>query len=107
MSVKKDHRRSERVPFKRSVKFGVTDPIFYGFAYNLSEGGIGIYCKDLPRLGDNLVTVMETMLDSEFITVNAKVRWISKGNYKASSRFGVKFEESPKAVKNIYRQIKP
>ncbi len=104
MSVGKEKRRSERVPFKRSVKFGTTDPIFYGFAYDLSEEGIGVYCEDLPRVGDRLV--MEIVLDSEFITVKGEVRWTSNGTYGESGRFGILFEESHKVLKNTYKRIK-
>ena len=104
MSVGKEKRRSERVPFKRSVKFGITDPIFYGFAYDLSEEGIGVYCEDLPRVGDRLV--IEIVLDSEFITVKGEVRWTLKGMYGESSRVGILLKEYPKVLKNIYRRIK-
>jgi len=104
MSVENEKRRSERVPFNSTVMFGITDPIFNGFAYDLSEEGICIYCKDLPRVGDRLV--IEIVLNSEFITVNGEVRWTSNGTYGESGRFGILFKESPKVLKNVYRRIK-
>ena len=106
MSVGNDKRRSDRVPFKRSVKFGITEPISYGFAYDLSEEGISLYCKEMPRLGDNVVITLEIMSDSYFITVEGKVQWTEEGIFAESSKFGVLLKESPRVLKNIYRRIK-
>ena len=104
MSVENEKRKSERVPFNSTVMFGITDPISYGFAYDLSEEGISIYCEDLPRVSDRLV--MEIMLDSKLITIKGKVRWILKGMTGESNRFGILLKGYPTALKNIYRRIK-
>lgn len=101
----KDKRKSDRVPFKRSVKFGPkSPPELFGYAYDLSEEGIGLYCEETLSVGDRLI--IEIMLESEFLTVRGIVRWFYSGMFGEANKLGVQIVGYPPQLQRIYRRIK-
>ncbi|MCH8028548.1 MAG: PilZ domain-containing protein [Candidatus Dadabacteria bacterium] len=101
--MSKDRRKSERVLFKRTIKYGETEPTNYGYAYNLSDYGLGIYCDSVLKVGSRLV--IEIMLENEFLRIEGEVIWSFHDQKASTCRAGTKLIEYPEKLKKIYKRI--
>jgi hypothetical protein len=93
-----DKRFSNRIPFRRRVRFGSSDPEFSGYTSNISENGIRIEAHKVfpPR---SKVTVyiymsgdgLENSMMQEIIRLEGLVTWASPTLPRMLSKMGIKF----------------
>lgn len=98
-----ERRSSLRVPFKRTIRYGEGDANKYGYAYNLSNYGIGIYCDSVLEVGMKMK--IEIMLQNEFLKIDGEVIWSLRGPESGAFRAGVTFKEYPDKLRKIYDRI--
>lgn len=96
-------RKSERIPFKYMVRYGVDSPKTDGFSYDLSAEGMGLFCE--RPLEPGTVVIIDIMYDSEVVRVKGQVRW-SHGQKGMNVRAGFLLTEIPERLKEIYQELK-
>jgi hypothetical protein len=53
-----EHRLSQRIPFREPIKYGMHNPTFPGYTFDLSEGGMGITPTKVFPPDTELILVM-------------------------------------------------
>ncbi len=96
--------RSERVRFKRTIKYGEGEPTEFGYAYELSEHGIAIFTDNLIDSGTKLV--IEILLGNEFVNIEGEVRWSVQDTTSSAYRTGVKITKNDPRLEKTYERIK-
>ena len=102
MGIAANRRLSTRIPFRKRVKFGLSEPAFVGYTFNLSEGGVGIKAD---RVFHPLSRIMlHIYIDDETIRLEGVVAWVSPTLPGVISSMGVKFSSRTDDIKRIYQQ---
>ncbi len=94
-------RLSERVPFRRRIKFGSSKTTFTGYTSDLSEGGMQIKAK--VGMAPNSRVVAKLYCDDHSITIEGTIVWVSQDSKGLSSAMGVKFSSRTDEIKQIYQ----
>ena len=106
MDTTSDRRLSERIPFRKKIKYGFWSSVWIGNTVNLSEGGIGIKANRAFPPGSKIVALL--YMDNQIIELEGIVAWVSPlPNIlptTAVSTMGVNFLDNTK-IKHIYRQM--
>jgi len=98
-----ERRTSLRVPFKRTIRYGKKEANKYGYAYNLSNYGVGIYCDSVLNVGSQIK--IEIMLQNEFLKIDGEIIWSLSGPEPGAFRAGVKFKKYPAELRKVYDRI--
>ncbi|MGE5443549.1 MAG: PilZ domain-containing protein [Ignavibacteriales bacterium] len=73
-----EHRLSQRIPFREPIKYGLENPVFSGYTFDLSEGGIGIITiKAFPR---DTELVFDTYMGNQVIRIEGLVARVTPFN---------------------------
>ena len=94
-------RSSERVPFRKRIKFGFTRPNLTGYTSDLSEGGMRF--KANIGMAPNSRVIAELFLDDSSIMVEGTVVWITPDQKGLSTYMGFKFLSRVDEIKDIYQ----
>jgi len=94
-------RSSERVPFRRRIKFGSIRPNLTGYTSDLSEGGMRF--KSSVGLAPNSRVIAELFLDDSSVIVEGTVVWIAPEQKGLSTYMGLKFLSRSDEIKNVYQ----
>ena len=97
-----ERRLSQRIPFREPIKYGQGYPAFSGYAFDLSEGGIGIITsKVFPR---DTELVFDMYMGNEVIRVEGLVARVTPILSGAASIIGIKISGRTDHIKHIYMQ---
>jgi len=97
INIKEEHL------LKRTVKDGEGNPSIYGYAYELSDDGIGLYTDKLIGTGTNLT--IEIMLQREFIKEAGQVIGSYQSSQGTTYKTGVKLTDYPEILRKTYIRI--
>jgi hypothetical protein len=106
-----NRRVSRRIPFRKRVRYGLTNPNFSGYTSNISASGIKIESHKIfaPQseiivhihLGD--VGIEEGVMEDVAI-LEGVVVWVSATLPGTLAKMGIKFVSRADDVNSIYRQ---
>lgn len=107
-----NRRASRRIPFRKKVKYGLSnspDSMFAGYTFNLSEGGIGIKAHRVFSHRSKIsIQIYMSGADLEGNTMNdiikleGTVAWVSRVLPGILPTMGVKFLDRSSDIKRIY-----
>jgi PilZ domain-containing protein len=97
-----NQRLSMRVPFRKRVKYGLSDPVSVGYTFNLSEGGIGIKADRVFHPKSRITVHIYT--EDEIVKLEGVVIWVSPALPGILSTMGIKFSTRINDIKSIYQQ---
>lgn len=107
-----NRRASRRIPFRKKVKYGLSnspDSMFAGYTFNLSEGGIGIKAHRVFSHRSKIsIQIYMSGADLEGNTMNdiikleGTVAWVSRVLPGILPTMGVKFLDRSSNIKRIY-----
>jgi hypothetical protein len=97
-----DRRSSRRIPFRTKVKYGVSNPDLGGYAFNLSEGGIGIKAHRVFPPHSKIAVFL--YMGDQIMRLEGVVRWISPTLPGTRSSMGIKFTSRTDNIKSVYQQ---
>jgi len=104
-----NRRVSRRIPFRKRVKYGLSDSAFAGYTSNLSEGGIGVKAHRVfpPRSKISLLlhlddANLEESSMAEIIKLEGTVAWVSPILPGILPTMGIKFSNRSNDIKRIY-----
>jgi PilZ domain len=111
VNMASNRRLSERIPFRKRVKYGLSGHALAGYTFNLSEDGIGIKANRVfsPR-SKILVQIYISGTDlqgssmDEIIKLEGTVAWVSYVLPGIISTMGIKFSNRSNDIKRIYLQ---
>lgn len=79
-----NRRQSARIPFRKMVKFELSDPASVGYTFNLSEDGIGVKAHRVLSLRSKILIHIHMSSDdlgessmNEIIRLEGTVAWVS------------------------------
>jgi len=98
-----ESRSSKRLPFIRKTKFGESNPIYFGYTINISEGGVGFKTYTPLDPGSQIIT--EIFLGEEILRLTGVVKWESFSPYETISVMGIKITSHPEKIKDIYSKL--
>jgi PilZ domain-containing protein len=97
-----ERRLSQRIPFREPIKYGLHNPTFPGYTFDLSEDGIGITpTKVFPP---DTQLVFDMYIGDEVIRVEGLVARVTPILSGMASIMGVKFQGRTDHIKHIYMQ---
>jgi c-di-GMP-binding flagellar brake protein YcgR len=107
-----NRRASRRIPFRKKVKYGLSDSLdstFTGYTFNLSEGGVGIKAHRVfpPRSKVSIqihisdVDLGESSMN-DIIKLDGTVAWVSPILPGILPTMGIKFSNRSRDIKQIY-----
>ena len=104
-----EKRQSRRLPFRKRIRLGKEEPIFMGYASNISKGGLEIQSRNVYPAGTRIVISFQDENDSgnygSEIRIEGIVRWSTRLVGSLSGNMGVEItEDTGNAVKRIYGQ---
>lgn len=102
MGIVTNRRLSTRIPFRKRVKFGTSEPAFVGYTFNLSEGGMGIKADRVFHPLSRITVQM--YIEDEIIKLEGVVVWVSPTLPGIISSMGVKFSSRTDDIRRIYQQ---
>jgi hypothetical protein len=107
-----NRRASRRIPFRKKVKYGLSNSpnsMFAGYTFNLSEGGISIKAHRVfsPRSKISIQIYMsgadlEGSTMNDIIKLEGTVVWVSRVLPGILPKMGVKFLDRSSDIKRIY-----
>ncbi len=107
-----NRRASRRIPFRKKVKYGLSNSpnsMFAGYTFNLSEGGISIKAhRVLSSRSTISIQIYMSGADLEGSTMNdiikleGTVAWVSRVLPGILPTMGVKFLDRSSNIKRIY-----
>jgi hypothetical protein len=107
-----NRRASRRIPFRKKVKYGLSNSpnsMFAGYTFNLSEGGIGIKAHRVfsPHSKISIQIYMsgadlEGNTMNDIIKLEGTVVWVSRVLPGILPTMGVKFLDRSSDIKRIY-----
>ena len=95
-------RLSKRIPLKRKVKYGVSNPNFEGFSFNFSENGIGIKSYKAFLKGSNVMVYI--YLGEEIVKIEGIVARVDYHPPEPASTIGIKFTSRRDYLKLHYNK---
>jgi PilZ domain len=106
-----NRRLSQRILFRKNVKYGLSNYPFAGYTFNLSEDGIGIRAQRVfPPRSKIIIQILvngtdleESRMD-EIIKFEGTVAWVSPVLPGIFSTMGIKFLSQSNDIKQIYLQ---
>jgi hypothetical protein len=104
-------RLSERIPFRKRVKYGLSNHALAGYTFNLSEDGIGIKSNRVFSSRSKIVIqicisgtdLQESSMD-EIIKLEGTVAWVSPVLPGILPTMGIKFSNRSNDIRRIYLQ---
>src|SRR5574341_686712 len=106
-----NRRISRRIPFRKRVKFGLSNQALGGYTFNLSEDGVGIKAHRMfpPRYK---ISIQIHMSDadlgesgmSDIIKLEGTVAWVSPVLPGILPTMGIKFSSRSHDIKRIFQQ---
>ena len=102
MGIMANRRQSVRIPFRKRVKYGSSEPTFVGYTFNLSEGGVGIKADRVFHPQSRII--IHIYIEDEIVRVEGVVVWVSPTLPGVISTMGVKFSSRTDDIKKIYQQ---
>ncbi|MEE9252764.1 MAG: PilZ domain-containing protein [Thermodesulfobacteriota bacterium] len=100
--MKKEIRKSKRVPFKQRIKFGIQKPEDYGACYDLSDHGLGIFTEKAVDVGTTLK--IEIQLGDMSIKTEGEVVWTFQDTILGHYRSGIKLTVYPEMLRGIHKK---
>jgi hypothetical protein len=97
-----DRRLSRRIPFRKRIKYGLSDPTFVGYTFNLSESGIGIKADRVFPTKSRIV--VHIYIGDEIVKLEGIVAWVSSTLPGILSLMGIKFLSCTNDIKRSYQQ---
>lgn len=97
-----EHRLSQRIPFREPIKYGLENPTFSGYTFDLSEGGIGIITSKVFPPDTELV--FDVYMGDDVIRVEGLVARVTPMLSGTASIMGVKISGRTDDIKHIYIQ---
>jgi hypothetical protein len=97
-----DRRGSRRIPFRTKVKYGSSTPNLGGYAFNLSEGGIGIKAYRVFPPQSKIAIFL--YMGDEIMRLEGVVRWVSPTLPGTRSSMGIKFISRTDNIRSLYQQ---
>jgi Tfp pilus assembly protein PilZ len=97
-----NQRLSTRIPFRKRVKYGSSDPTSAGYTFNLSEGGIGIKADRVFHPKSRIIVHIYT--EDEIVKLEGVVVWVSPALHGILSTMGIKFSSRINDIKSIYQR---
>lgn len=98
-----DRRLSKRLQFNRKIKYGTCRPVYDGFTYNISEGGIGIKAKKL--LVPKTRIIGDLFLGKERLKLQGIIRWSNPSLKEHQTKMGVKVTSRSEKIKEVYANL--
>ena len=106
-----NRRVSRRVPFRKRVRYGLTNLDFLGYTSNISENGIRIEShKIFPPRAKMLIHIymgeigLEEGAMEEIVTLEGMVVWVTPTLPGVLPRMGIKLLSRADEIKLIHRQ---
>jgi hypothetical protein len=106
-----NRRLSRRIPFRKKVKHGSSDPSFLCYTLNISENGIGIESRKVFPPGSRIIvhiymdgTNLEGSIMDEVIILEGVVARVSLSLPGFPSKMGIKFTSRTDDIKRVYQQ---
>lgn len=106
-----NRRLSTRIPFRKRVKFGLSNQALGGYTFNLSEDGVGIKAPRMfpPRYK---ISIQIHMSDadlgesgmSDIVKLEGTVAWVSPVLPGILPTMGIKFSNRSNDIKRIFQQ---
>jgi hypothetical protein len=97
-----EHRLSQRISFREPIKYGLDDPTFTGYTFDLSENGIGIKASKVFPPDTKLV--FDMYMGDDVIRIEGVVARVRPILSEVISIMGVKFSGRADRIKHIYVQ---
>ena len=97
-----NRRLSVRIPFRKRVKYGSSEPNFVGYTFNLSEGGVGIKADRVFHPQSRII--IHIYIEDEIVKLEGVVVWVSPTLPGIISAMGIKFLSRADDIKRIYQQ---
>ena len=97
-----DRRISKRIPLRRKIKYGLSNPTFAGYSFNLSENGIGIKANKVFLKGSNVMVYI--YLGEEIIRIEGIVTRVEYRSPEIGSTIGIKFASRRDYLKLHYKR---
>ncbi|MGH7900861.1 MAG: PilZ domain-containing protein [Thermodesulfobacteriota bacterium] len=97
-----DRRLSKRIPLRRKIKYGLSDPAFSGYSFNLSESGIGIKSTKAFLNGSNAMVYI--YFGEEIIKIEGVVARVDYHPPETGSTIGIKFTSRKDYLKLHYNR---
>ena len=79
MSSAQEKRRTRRVPIHFKVKVETVKGTFNGMGRDISEGGIGVYLKKLPRIGSPVEVIFQLPNAESSVQITGEVMYHHRG----------------------------
>jgi len=98
-----ERRLSKRQEFRKIIKYGISNPEYTGFTYNISEAGIGV--KTNNRLMPKARIIADLFLGEETLRVLGVIIWSDLGIKGFRSQMGIKITSRPERIKDIYSKL--
>jgi len=98
-----ERRLSKRQEFRKIIKYGISNPEYTGFTYNISEAGIGVKTNNL--LMPKARIIADLFLGEETLWILGVIQWSVLGLDGYRSRMGVKITSRPEKIKDIYSKL--
>ncbi|MEM4658717.1 MAG: hypothetical protein QXX77_09895 [Candidatus Methanosuratincola sp.] len=93
-----------RLPFQAAVRYGESAPDTYGYACELGEDEIGIYCDRLLKQGTKIK--IEVFVENEFVSLEGEVRWAYRSPEGGVYRTGIKLSTYDETLMKVYKRLK-
>ena len=106
-----NRRLSARIPFRKRIKYGLSDHALAGYTFNLSEDGVGIKAHRVfpPRSKISIQihvsgTDLEESSMNDIIKLEGTIAWVSPVLPGILSTMGIKFSRRSSDIRQIYIQ---
>lgn len=101
-------RRSRRIPFRKRIRLGKTEPSLLGYTSNISEHGLQIESRQVYLPGTTITISFTDDSDPEeknLEVIKAVVKWSTRTPGSIAGRMGVEFVEgNSERIKQIYNE---
>jgi PilZ domain-containing protein len=95
-----DRRLSNRIPLKRKIKYGLSNPTLSGYTFNISENGVGIKTnRVLPPKSKVLVDIY---MGDKVVRIEGIVARVSSILAERVSSMGIRLTSRTDQIKSIY-----
>ncbi len=98
----KEHRLSQRIPFREPIKYGLDNPTFSGYTCDISRSGIGIKASKVFPPDSEIVVDM--YIGDEVIRVEGIVAQVTPILSEMTSIMGLRISGRTEHVKQIFMQ---
>jgi len=104
MARPENRRVSERIKFRFPLLWGEGTPHLTAYSYDLSEGGMCIYCSNNINKGTEIT--LEIMVDGKHISFSGEVVWSNQSLESDAYRAGIQISDYPNSLKKVYDKMR-